>query len=122
HNQRRLDQCIRGRVDLGNQQRRQTLSDFRKLDRSASSIARWAAKFGDLIRVSIGNKRVDCVNLDVFCKFEGNRSFGFDAERSGAPRRHHKPWLRGCAELLEGMKTRLVETIDRQREKELRTL
>ena len=58
-NERRLDHRARGRVDIGHEQRRKKLRDFRKLDRGACAFVRWAIDRDRLVGVGIGDERID---------------------------------------------------------------
>ena len=98
------------------------MCDLREFDCGARRLACWTFEFGFFARICIGNERVDRLCVRALVEFQRNRAFRLDAERSRAPRCYNKSRFRRCAELLKTMQARLVEPIDRQREKELCTL
>ena len=118
-NERRLDQRRRWRGEIGHQQRGQSLRDLGKLDRGGRAFVRLTVEFGAFIRIRVGDQRIDCGRINSICELQRDGPVGLNPERSRTPRRDDEAQYRGCAEMLERMQARLVETIDRQRDKEL---
>jgi len=91
HDQRRLNQRACRRVDLRNQQRRQSLRDLRELDRGAGRLACRTIELNIFVRIRVGDERIDCVRIRILESFSATGPADSIAERSRAPCRDHKP-------------------------------